>query len=152
MNLILHNKNTEGLFSKTLQVSAFGQDDISLLQQSRVQKNITETLAAITMFSKKIHNHSSLARGHCSHRQRKCQAFQCAFSNVSSMKNTAAGRVCSSLINDQLPPSQSHSNPSPYIPPRDTPHMLRLHVYDREHVAQEKSQDSFKHITEKCKM
>lgn len=68
------------------------------------------------------------------------------------MKNTAAGGVCSSLINDQLPPSQSHSNPSPYIPPRDTPHMLRLHVYDREHVAQEKSQDSFKHITEKCKM
>lgn len=38
INLILHNKNTEGLFSKTLKVSAFGQDDISLLQQSRVQK------------------------------------------------------------------------------------------------------------------
>lgn len=55
INLILHNKNTEGLFSKTLKVSAFGQDDISLLQQSRVQKNITETVAAITirMFSKK---------------------------------------------------------------------------------------------------
>lgn len=30
--------------------------------------------------------------------------------------------------------------------------MLRLHIYFYKHVAQEKSQDSFKHITQKCKM
>lgn len=74
------------------------------------------------------------------------------FHCVSSVKNTAASGVCNSLINDQLPPSKSHSNPFPYIPLNIPAYMLRLHIYYYEHVAQEKSQDSFKHTTEKGSM